>query len=117
MILEIDATLHDALSECPAAVRRFFEHVSSIDAFAVRVRKVQLELWFEGEKVGGFNRSKTQRWYFSKVFVASRAANSVLEAFFVLQTKRGHTWFQLNNRPGATALFEAALAVFLARDF
>lgn len=98
-----------AVARLPGVVVDFFKRLESHPDFACSVGRLQMMIYFQGEKVGGLN-PKESHWYFSKVFVARHGSPELMrEHGFVHIFKDDHHDYWKVDGNGAAKRFEAAL--------
>jgi hypothetical protein len=66
-----------AIAELPTPLSAFFERVMHHPDYECRAGRMQLMVYFRGQKVGGFNR-RASHWYFSKVFVRNHGDPTIM---------------------------------------
>ena len=106
---ELGAALRDAINELPEPVASFFRSVNAHPDYACQAGRMQLMVYFRGQKVGGLNR-QASHWYFSKVFVREHGSPALMEVHgfqHVIHNEKHDFW--LAPRNGALDAFEAAI--------
>jgi hypothetical protein len=106
---EMGADLRAAINELPEPVASFFRSVNAHPDYACQAGRMQLMVYFRGQKVGGLNR-QASHWYFSKVFVREYGSPALMEAHgfqHVIHNEKHNYW--LAPRNGALGAFEAAI--------
>ncbi len=106
---ELSDDLHTAISELPEAVAFFFRSVIAHPAYSCQAGRMQMMVYFRGQKVGGLNR-QASHWYLSKVFVRKNGSPELMEAHdfeHVVHNEKHDYW--LAPRSGALGAFEAAV--------
>lgn len=98
-----------AIAGLPIPVSAFFERVAHHPDYDCRVGRMQLMVYFRGQKLGGLNRHASH-WYFSKVFVRDHGSPDLMTAHgfeHVVHNEKHDYW--LGKGLNALARFEDAM--------
>ena len=99
-----------AVNDLPEAVATFFRSVQANPDYSYQTGKMQMMVYFRGQKVGGLNR-EASHWYFSKVFVRDYGSPAIMEAHgfrHVVRNEKHEYWMATGGC--ALAGFEAAVS-------
>ncbi|EPX82843.1 hypothetical protein ruthe_03067 [Rubellimicrobium thermophilum DSM 16684] len=102
MRLELKDLQHDTASSS-------FERVAHYPDYDCRIGRMQLMVYFRGQKLGGLNR-QALHWYFSKVFVREQGSPDLMTAHgfeHVVHNEKHDYW--LGKGLNALARFEDAM--------
>ena len=106
----------EALSETRNDIRQFFQKVDKINGFNVTPLKIQIEIYFDEQKIGGYNRRK-RHWYVSKVYASKLSAEHILSInkFDHKTESNGHQYWVYHGDDGLKP-FRRCLAAMTAMD-
>ncbi len=96
------------LTGLPKDVATFFQSLQNNPDYSYQAGRMQLMVYFRGQKVGGLNR-KSSHWYLSKVFVRDYGSPEIMEAHgfrHVIHNDKHEYWMTTGG--GALATFRAA---------
>jgi hypothetical protein len=98
-----------AIAGLPAPVSAFFERVAHHPDYDCRVGRMQLMVYFRGQKLGGLNR-QASHWFFSKVYVRDHGSPDLMTAHgfeHVVHNEKHDYWLGMGLN--ALARFEDAM--------